>query len=193
MVVRQGETLTRLGQVAELPFDVSAVQLGTSGRFEDGAFEVVGRVRWGWTDGSWNEWLLLFADGSAAWLGDAMGQFMLQRERPMETVTAKAIRSLAKGERVAVGTQAQVDGEIYEVADAREARCLAAEGELPFTAPTGWTIYSIDFRSTSGLCATLQRDGVEASFYLGRYVTLAELQPRNLRPIEGWAMPAYAG
>lgn len=192
MVVRKGDALTRLGQVAELPFDVSPIQLGTRGRFEDHGFEVVGRIRWGWTDGSWNEWLLLFDDGSTAWLGEAMGQFMLQRERPLKTVTTKVVRALAAGEKVAVGTTGVLDGEELYVADAREARCLAAEGELPFTAPAGWTIYSVDFRSFSGRCATLQRDGEEATFYLGRYVTLDELQPRGLRRIEGWPLPSYA-
>jgi hypothetical protein len=192
MVVRSGGELTAFGKVAALPFDVSPIQLGTSGRFEDRPFEIVGRIRWGWTDGSWNEWLLLFGDGSSAWLGEAMGQFMLQRERPLDTVTARAVQDLALGKQVPVGRRAEVDGESLFVADAREARCLAAEGELPFSAPEGWTVYSVDFRSTTGACATLQRDGEEASFYTGRYVTLDELEPRNLRRIEGWSLPSYA-
>ena len=72
------------------------------------------------------------------------------------------------------------------------ARCIAAEGELPFTAPAGWTIFSADFRSRSGRVASLQRDGKQADFYDGRYVTLAELAPSGLRPIEGWSLPSYA-
>jgi hypothetical protein len=192
LVVRQGDGVMKLGTAAALPFDVSPIQIGTSGRFEGIGFDVVGRVRWGWTDGGWNEWVLFFADGSTAWLGEAMGQFMLQRERPMAEVHAKAIRALAKGEKVSVGTKAQVGDVALFVADAREARCIAAEGELPSRIPPGWTVYSVDFRSPSGACATLQRDEQEATFYMGRYVSLAELQPMNLRRIEGWSLPAYA-
>jgi hypothetical protein len=49
-------------QAASLPFDVSPHQLGT-GQVVDGArFTVVGRVRWGWADGAWNEWLLQSPD-----------------------------------------------------------------------------------------------------------------------------------
>ena len=190
-VVRNGGQLTAIGKAAVLPFDVSPVRIGMEGAFEGDRFDVIGRVRWGWTDGSWNEWLLLFADGRTAWLGDAMGQFMLQIERPLETVRTKVVQALAAGEQVPVGTSGDLDGVKLTVVDAREATCLAAEGELPFTAPAGWTIYSIDFRSKDGRCATLQRDGTEASFYAGRYVTLAELAPRGLRPIHGWKMPAY--
>jgi hypothetical protein len=192
MLVRRGDALTALGKVAELPFDVSPIQTGTRGRFEDHGFEVIGRVRWGWTDGSWNEWLLLFDDGSNAWLGEAMGQYMLLRARPLEELKADAIHDLAKGARLPIGTEAQVDGEILTVSDAREATCIAAEGELPFTAPSGWTIFSVDFRSPSGRCASLQRDGETADFYDGRYVSLAELNPSNLRALEGWTVPAFA-
>jgi hypothetical protein len=192
MLVRSGDALTAVGKAAELPFDVSPIQLGTSGRFEGLGFTVVGRVRWGWTDGSWNEWLLLFDDGSNAWLGEAMGQYMLLRERPLSEIGADAIRTIVRGGDVPVGTQAQVDGEILTVSDAREATCIAAEGELPFTAPRGWTIFSVDFRSPTGRCASLQRNGDSADFYDGRYVTLAELNPTNLRELDGWAVPAFA-
>ena len=192
ILVRRGERVEPVGKAASLPFDVSPVQIGTRGTFDDRNFEVIGRVRWGWTDGSWNEWLLLFDDGSNAWLGEAMGQFMLTRERPLGDIAAPAVNALAEGENVPVGSQAEVDGETLIVSDAREATCIAAEGELPFPAPTGLTIYSVDFRTTSGRVASLQREEGMPSFYDGRYVTLAELKPRNLRAIEGWPMPAYA-
>lgn len=191
-LVRDGEHLERLGEVAALPFDVSPVRIGTRGRVDGKGFEVIGRVRWGWTDGSWNEWLLLFDDGGNAWLGEAMGQFMLLRERPVNELRSPALRSLMTGETVPVGTEVELDGETMIVADVREASCIAAEGELPFTAPQGWTILNVDFRSTSGRCASLQRDGDDAHFYDGRYVTLAELAPTGLRAIEGWALPRTA-
>jgi ribosomal protein S27E len=192
ILVRSGGGVEAVGKAAALPFDVSPIQVGLRGTFETRGFEVLGRVRWGWTDGSWNEWLLLFDDGSNAWLGEAMGQYMLLRERPVSEILAPAVQALAAGGTVPIGSEAEVDGEILIVSDAREATCIAAEGELPFTAPAGWTIFSVDLRSSSGRCASLQREGESASFYDGRYVSLAELAPRGLRAIEGWPMPAYA-
>ena len=192
ILVRRDEAVDAVGKAASLPFDVSPIQIGTRGRFDDEGFEVIGRVRWGWTDGSWNEWLLLFDGGYHAWLGEAMGQYMMLRERPLAEIGSPVLQALADGEPAPVGTEVQVDGGILTVADAREATCIAAEGELPFTAPAGWTIFSVDLRSPSGRCASLQREDGGASFYDGRYVTLAELAPRNLRVLEGWPMPAFA-
>jgi len=192
ILVRRGDGVEAVGKAASLPFDVSPIQIGTRGTFESHGFEVIGRVRWGWTDGSWNEWLLMFDDGSHGWLGEAMGQYMMLRERPLGDIASGAVSLLAAGENVPIGLTAEIDGETLTAADAREATCIASEGELPFTAPAGWTIYSVDFRSGSGRCASLQREGTTPSFYDGRYVTLAELAPRNLRAMEGWPMPAFA-
>ncbi|MGZ8281802.1 MAG: DUF4178 domain-containing protein [Allosphingosinicella sp.] len=195
IVVRssRGGEVEAVGKAAALPFDVSPIAIGTSGTFDGRRFEVIGRVRWGWTDGSWNEWLLLFDDGSDGWLGEAMGQFMVTRERPIGDIRADAVRTLVDGGEVPVGTAAQIDGDPFTVADAREATCIASEGELPFSAPPGWTIFSVDFRSPTGRVASLQREGKLSSFYDGRYLTLAELAPRGLRAIEGWQTPAYSG
>ena len=135
IVVRHGQNVEAVGKAASLPFDVSPIMIGTRGRFEQGGFDVIGRIRWGWTDGSWNEWLLLFDDGAHAWLGEAMGQYMLLKERPLGDIRAEAVNAIAAGEEVMVGSEAVIDGEILTVSDAREAICIAAEGELPFTAP----------------------------------------------------------
>lgn len=190
-VMRIDEGVRAMGKAAVLPFDVSPIRLGMRGTFDGSAFEVVGRVRWGWTAGSWNEWLVLFADGSSGWIGDAMGQFSVLRERPLEMIHADALRTLRAG-HPAIGAAIDVDGDSLVVADSREVHCIAAEGELPFAAPVGWTIHSVDFKGASGAAATFQRDGDESNFYVGRYVTLAELRPQNLREIDGWALPAAA-
>ena len=191
ILVRSGDTVEPVGKAASLPFDVSPIQIGTMGTFEGVGFTVIGRVRWGWTDGSWNEWLMLFDDGTHAWLGEAMGSYMLTRARPIEEIRARAVQQLARGETVAIGTEAQIDHVDYVVSDSRAATCLAAEGELPFSAPPGWTIHSVDFRSPTGACASLQRDGDHTDFYMGRYVTLDELKPHYLREIEGWKVPSF--
>ncbi|MBX9813711.1 MAG: hypothetical protein A4S12_01880 [Proteobacteria bacterium SG_bin5] len=192
LLVRTDAGLEQAGEVAVLPFDVSPIQRGTRGTLDGQGFEIIGRIRWGWTDGSWNEWLMLFQDGAHGWLGEAMGQYLFTREVPLDQLRAPWGAGVAAGSSAIIGTKVQVAGAVMVVSDAREVECLAAEGELPFRAPTGWRIYSVDLRSESGAAASIQRDGDELSLYVGRYVTLAELAPRDLRAIEGWALPDYA-
>jgi hypothetical protein len=191
ILVRSGDTVEPVGKAAALPFDVSPIQIGTMGTFESVGFTIIGRVRWGWTDGSWNEWLMLFDDGRHAWLGEAMGQYMLTHAQPMDSIRSRVVQQLAYGEKVPIGTETDIDNVTYIVSDSRAATCLAAEGELPFRAPAGWTIHSTDFRSATGACASLQKDGDHTDFYMGRYVTLAELRPHYLRELEGWKAPSF--
>jgi hypothetical protein len=191
MLVRSDDGIGVAGVQAALPFDVSPIERGTRGRFEGRPFDVIGRVRWSWGDGAWNEWLCLFDDGSNGWLGEAMGQFMMTFERPLRDIRSPVLRAMASGQEAVIGTRIDIDREPMVVADARDVLCIAAEGELPYRAPPGWRILSIDLRSASGRMASLQRDGDDAHFYDGRYVTLAELQPTGLRAIEGWQAPRF--
>ncbi|MEY2927055.1 MAG: hypothetical protein RL367_1532, partial [Pseudomonadota bacterium] len=94
MVMRSGTGVQDIGKAAVLPFDVSPIQLGTTGIADSVGFEVIGRVRWGWADGSWNEWLLLGDDGEHRWLGEAMGQFMLLGEQDLVNVQDSAVQAM---------------------------------------------------------------------------------------------------
>ncbi len=192
LLVRSDSGVAVAGKTAALPFDVSPVQIGMKGRADGAGFEVIGRIRWSWTDGAWNEWFLLFDDGSTAWLGEAMGQFMLLRESPMERAPIGILKTIASGGEVIPGHEVQIAKQKLFVGDARDVTCLTSEGELPFVPKPGLKLYSVDLRGRDGECVSVQRDEQGTSLYQGRYVTLAELQPRGLRVMEGWATPAYA-
>ena len=63
-VVRQGETLSRIGKMAELFDDHSPLQLMASGTWKPGAFTLIGRLQYKYGEGTWTEWHALFNDGS---------------------------------------------------------------------------------------------------------------------------------
>lgn len=188
VVMREGEGLKEIGKSAVLPFDVSPIQLGTAGEADGAMFQVAGRVRWGWSDGSWNEWLLACSDGRHRWLGEAMGQFQLLAEKP-EAMDDALLRQFAAGNPIAPGDQAVVGDAAFVAADIKEAHCLGGEGDLPFPTPADWTMTSVDFKSKTGGSLSVQRDAQGTSAYEGRYVELADLKPKNLRQIEGWTLP----
>jgi endogenous inhibitor of DNA gyrase (YacG/DUF329 family) len=192
MVMRDDDGIRDMGKTAVLPFDISPIQLGTLGTADNIAFEVIGRVRWGWTDGAWNEWLLMGIDGQHRWLGEAMGQFMLLEERPIESTRADSVRAIVDSKNITIGQHATMDRIDYVTSDIRDVTCLGSEGELPFRTSVSWTATSVDFRNNAGHCATIQRDQDGTSLYVGRYVELMDLKPHHLRVIDGWAAPTAA-
>jgi hypothetical protein len=191
-IVRDGETLKAVGRVAEVPEDVSPLEVGVRGAYDGKSFELVGRVRWRWADGGWNEWLALFDDGSTGWLGEAMGRYMLLRQIAHSGFRTTVVRSMRDGQEVVLGTEATIDGIDYRVTDVKEATCAGSEGELPFNAPVGLTMASVDLMAADGHCASIQKDGDEVSVYAGRYLSLRDLGASGLRAFEGWPMPQFA-
>src|SRR4051812_22996462 len=59
-VVRDGETLSRVGKMAELFEDHSPLQLMAAGRWQGKTFTVVGRLQYRSSSGAWTEWNALF-------------------------------------------------------------------------------------------------------------------------------------
>ncbi len=189
LIRREGEALSAIGKSAVLPFDVSPIQLGSAGRFSLIRFRVVGRVRWGWSDGSWNEWLLDCSDGTPRWLGEAMGSFMLTAEQP-DLLERRELAGFAAGGPLHLRTRLAIEGEVYVACDIKEAKCLGSEGDLPRPTPEGTPLTSVDFRGTAGGFLSVQRDAEGVSAWRGNAVDLAALNTVDLRQIEGWTIPA---
>lgn len=193
MVLRDGDGVREVGKAGSVPFDISPIQITTTGTADGTGFEVIGRVRWGWANGSWNEWLLLGVDGVHRWLGEAMGQFMLLTERPELVESFAPAQAMARGETPRIGTGLILDGTDFQVADIKTATCIGSEGELPFATPVGLEALSVDLRSPVGKCASIQREHDAVHLYVGRYVDLPELRPAYLRDLQGWPRPATLG
>ena len=188
---RRGAVLENAGKAAEVPEDVSPLQLGSRGRDGDRRFEVVGRVRWRWSDGAWNEWCCLWSDGGYAWLGEASGRLMLLTEVKTSAWDGGVAAAMRSGQPVSPGMTASLGGLDYVVNDVQQVECIGAEGELPFPPAIGTTGVSVDLQRPDGRAASLQTENGELSAYAGRYVTLEDIRATGLREFEGWPMPRF--
>ena len=173
-LLRDGETLARIGQSAEIFDDYSPLQLGATGRWMGQGFAVVGRVQRGSELGNWNEWNLLFeASGDAprvAWLSEDNGQFVLSLEAPLAE---------APPAEPQVGMPLTLAGQRWQVAAVVQAALRAAEGELPRPPAAGRVI---ELRNAQGEVGTLEFGGQGAPVWsVGRSVQLAELALQGLR------------
>ncbi|MBY0373905.1 MAG: DUF4178 domain-containing protein, partial [Bryobacteraceae bacterium] len=71
VLVRHDVNLEDVGKKAVPLVDSSPIQLGTEGIVQNRPFVVVGRICYEYPAGRWNEWHLVFSDGSSGWLSDA--------------------------------------------------------------------------------------------------------------------------
>lgn len=177
MMVRHDMDLEALGEMAQLPDDVSPFQYGTRGSLGRDRFTIIGRLKVAWSEGYWNEWFLRFEDGRHGWLGEAMGFLMLTFEAPADKAPGRS--GLIVGKEYAL-----IPGRVFTLTDIREAECVGSEGELPFRGVAGRKTVSADLNGPDGSFATIEyskQDGVR--LYAGRHVTYDEVDWSNLRDL----------
>lgn len=179
-LVRHDINLETLGKMAELPPDVSPLQVGTRGRYENSSFEIVGRLKVKWAEGEWNEWFALLDDGTQGWLGEFQG-FYTMSFQVEDASGIPPVGSLKPGVKVTVGKSQ------YQVDDIREIVCQGSEGELPFRAVKGRKSVSVDLGGQGETFASMDcSDDEGVLLYVGRYVDFDKFKFQSLREIDGW-------
>jgi hypothetical protein len=180
MVVRHDLDLESLGKMAQLPTDMSPLQVGARGKFGNSAFELVGRLKLSWEGGYWSEWYALFENGKEGWLAEAQGQFMMSfPEAALSGIPPR--ESLQSGQALKLMASRE-----FHVDDIKEAVCAGSEGELPMKCPKGRVSTSVDLSRDNGefACIDYSDDGVR--LFTGKYVEFEELKLTGLRELDGW-------
>jgi endogenous inhibitor of DNA gyrase (YacG/DUF329 family) len=182
-LVRDGQALKRIGVSSELFDDHSPLQLGASGRWQGVAFTLVGRLQYGYADGTWNEWHALLDTGAdeaaprSAWLSEDNGAYVMAFDRP-RPADAPAPAALKPGARMAL------DGGAWNVASVVRAKLIAAEGELPRPPALAREFTVVDLRNPAGEVGTLDdADPAAPAWAIGRSVALPELALQGLREV----------
>lgn len=173
-VVRQGETLARIGKMAELFEDHSPLQLFATGRWNNQSFTVVGRLQYRYEGGTWNEWLVRLGGDTLATLSEDNGAYVMGK--PL-----RSQREVPEAARFRVGAATAINGKPYTVASNEQVTLVAAQGELPKLPPLGHAFAMVELRSPSGEVLSIDYGGTPPELSAGRAVTLEELKLTGLR------------
>lgn len=179
ILVRNDLNLALVGKAADLPVDISPIQLGTEGIFSGKAFQVIGRIVYRYDLGTWNEWHLLFSDGSNGWLSDAQAEYAVSFANPFTSPPP------APGE-LARGMQMVQHGVPLTLTVITEAHYETTEGELPFPSYDKEKCRFGDFRTHDGRFATVDYSEEPPLLFLGQFVDFGSLRMKNLKEFEGW-------
>jgi Domain of unknown function (DUF4178) len=179
ILVRTDVDLKKVGEVADLPSETSAIQLNTEGIYKNKAFVVTGRILYEYDQGGWNEWHVAMNDGTSAWLSDAQEEYAVSFPLSGQRLPAES--------QLQVGQQFNWNGESYSLSAITKAHYRGVQGELPFEYWDKTDVLFADLRSASRKFATLDYSDEEPALYLGELVEFEELKMKNLRQFEGWS------
>jgi hypothetical protein len=181
ILVRDDLILKNVGKVADLPPDPSPIQLMTSGTYNNKRFDVIGRIIYEYEQGGWNEWHIVFSDGTSGWLSDAQLQYAVSFLVPSSI-------PLPPEEQIRRGSRLTFSNIQFEVSTMTMASYKGVEGELPFPFYGKSNMLFADLRTAGDDFATLDySDAAAPMLFVGKTVPYEALQLQNVRQFEGWA------
>jgi ribosomal protein S27E len=173
-VVRDGDTLARLGKMAELFDDHSPLALMAAGRWNGRAFTLVGRLQYRSGSGTWTEWNALFDDGTAGVLGEDNGAYVFSLPAAMQ-------RAVPEAPQFRVGATTAIDGKAFSVASNDQVTLISAQGELPKLPPAGQAFAVVELRSADGEVLSIDYCAQPPEIFRGKAATLDELKLAGLQ------------
>jgi len=171
--------LEAVGKIAELQYEMTPFQIGTTGMYDGKKFEIIGRLKVAYEDGFWNEWYTIFGGDETGWLAEAQGFLAMCTELSNKKIPD--LEALKPGKLLNLEPHGQ-----FEVEDMRRVHCIFSEGELPMNAPQGRRSHSVDLVGPDLRMATVEFSQDEIRVYAGRYQEFDDFTFQNLRRIDGW-------
>lgn len=173
-IVRDGDVLSRTGKVAEVFEDYSPLQIGASGRWENKAFLLVGRLQYKGETGTWTEWHAVFDDGASALLAEDNGAYVFSTPTDLG-------RAAPPPAALRVGATTSVAGQPFSVASNVQVTLISAQGELPKLPPLGAPFAMVELRSSAGEVVSVDYGSQPPVLTRGVAVQLEGLQMTGLR------------
>ncbi len=179
-LVRDGDTLRRIGQSAELFDDHSPLGLGARGSWSGEAFTLVGRIQYayldpmGGPDGRWTSWHALFDNGRSATLSEDNGAHVMSwPQAPSDAPLPDLSEAMLEQQVSLLGRRWTVSSQVL-------AQVHALEGEWGFVPRLGQRFPVWELRNAQDEVLSIEGLTDPPQVDVGRSVRLADLKLTGL-------------
>lgn len=124
VMIRTDKGIEEKGKQSRLPEGYSRLYRGAIGMIGDQRFQVLGRVRYSFGQGFWDEWYIMLGSGEGHWLTEDDYSFSFQ-------VLYRGSIKVLPYAHYSVGDDIDLGERIYQVKEVGNAECLGIEGEVP--------------------------------------------------------------
>lgn len=167
-VLLEDDVVRLAGKQGVMADEPSLFELGRAVEYEGRSFMPIGKARFAYSSGWWDEIWALDGEGDGIWISVDEGDIAIeQRVETTERVDERRLR---------LGGQVSFDGEIFHVTEADTGRCEALRGEFPEKMSVGDTYTYYHLSGPRGRLVTLEYEDGEM------YVTEGEwIDPYSIR------------
>jgi hypothetical protein len=132
-LVRGSDTLDPTGQSATLGDFPSRLTVGTKGQVRGRGFTVLGRIRYMYDAGFWEEWQISWEDGAPPdWLEEDEGLWTVYRRERVKS-------AIAPYDQMRVGASVPINNKNVFITEKRTAKVAGSEGQFSSVFPLSGT------------------------------------------------------
>jgi len=164
------EKIRAAGKQAVVPEGFSRLYRGAAGTIRQKRFIVIGRARYSFGRGFWDEWYLERSDNTMIWLSEDNHELCWQSRIELDPPPLPF-------EMYCPGAIIQARDLVLAVREVGHAECIGIEGDLPKHVEVGETYPYVDAGSRDGSYALgIEYDDDTPSVFFGRWLKWAELK-----------------
>ncbi len=168
-VVVYGEDAVKVrGKMSVLPASALKIPLYGQGSIQGKNFMVLGRIRYKWERGIWDEYFLGFDDGSLMWLTEDDAEIYLEN-------VGKFPKNTIDWEAISPGKSVELVGKNWIITEKNTAVCVGGEGQLPFELVEGEALKFFECENDDGEVGTYEIDEDGEKFFYGKRINYNEL------------------
>jgi len=167
VMLLKDDGLDPTGQVAKLAQLPSPLYLDATGTIQGKSFQVLGRLRYQYDAGMWDEWFISLEGEQPGWLVEDEGTYTLYHKA---TLTSP----LPPFEEIRVGSVIKVADREMFVTEKGEANIVGGEGQLAFTILPGEEVKYVDGNSGQDQIS-IEYTTDEIEYLVGRPIEPSEL------------------
>ena len=148
-----------IGEASSLSPEPSLLQLHDPIQISGKDFLPIGKIRYAYGRGFWEEWFLTNNQNQKFWLSVDEGDFVLQQKSNI-TLPFKNLSAVNVGRKYGK----------YVVTEKGTGKCVGFEGELPQTLKLGESHLYLHLSQGEGKLLTLENDGTENQTFEGEWI-----------------------
>lgn len=155
----------RTAKLADIP---SKLFVDARGALDGRRFRVMGRLRYQYESGMWDEWFLTFEDDKPGWLVEDEGDYQFYAKQTLTTPAPPFVS-------VRVGSVIPIAGRQVFITEKGQAQIIGGEGQLAFSIIPGEQVNYLDGNS-EGALISVEYTNSEIEFSIGYPINHDDLQ-----------------
>ena len=158
-----------LGKFALLTESLSRLNLGKEFKYDNKTYLPVGRVRYDYGKGYWDEWYVRCDNNTYSWISEDEGDIVI------ETLVEPTPKEIPGYYNIQLDTFLKIGLNKYLVAEKGRCKMVGCEGELPFKIIPGDQYDYVDLLGIGALSYSIEYDNGKIVCYSGKWIDPFEI------------------